>query len=171
MYLQAVGSVELQTLPKLVNDVAGQTGSIAAGYLTPDLISGRWMNAVSQQSFDRNGVFKAVRIGSTFGDYRFVGSFTRIADEGWTVVLGVAVFTFNGDVITGEAYDLSLGIAVPLSGRRLPGTELIEFSTQITEDTVTATVLTDTNGQPIGLAGQWPGIEDATFDAVGCRLN
>jgi len=171
MYLNAAGSVELQTLPELINDPAAGQSSIAARYLTPDLVVGTWNNAVAQQSIDRIGSFEAVRIGRGAGQYRLVGSFSAPVDTSIPILLGIATFILDGDIVTGEMFDLAQGASIPIAGARLPSSNSIEFSAGSTAATAVATLVLDGNGVPISLQGTWPGVDESTLEMDGCRMN
>jgi hypothetical protein len=171
LYLQAEGTIELKALPTLINGPQRGIGSIAAEYRTPDLVDGSWDNAVAQQSIDRTGSFEVVRIGNALGDYRFTGTFSRTGDTGTPSFVGDVTLTLAGDTLTGEAFDLETGGAFTVSGKRLPGSNLIELTTTRAAEPSTAELLTDANDTPIGLQGVWPGLKGGSIDAVGCRLN
>jgi hypothetical protein len=171
MYLDAEGSIEMQTLPELVNDPAVGRGSIVARYLTPDIVAGTWNNATAQQSIDRIGSFEALRIGRGAGQFRLVGSFSAPVDTSIPILLGIATFILDGDTMTGEMFDLAQGAPFQVSGRRLPNSNSIEFSDGRAMGTAIATLVLDENSVPVSLQGAWPGVDDSTLDMDGCRMN
>ena len=168
LYVHSAGTVELKTLPSLVNGAPAGLGNVSGDYRSPDVIAGAWTDAGgAQQTIDRAGFFEVVRIGRATGDYRFTGTFTRTASG----LVGVATLTLDGDTLAGEAFDLSTGTAFSVSGTRLQNTNSVQLSTGLATEPTTVELLTDANGAPIGLQGAWPGVEPTSFDAVGCRLN
>jgi hypothetical protein len=171
LYLQADGTLELKALPILINGSQTGTGSISADYRTPDVVTGSWANGIAQQGIDRTGIFEVVRIGSALGDYRFTGTFSRDGDTGTPVRVGAVALTLDGDTLTGESFNLSLGAAFPVSGTRLPGSNTVRFTAEPAADSASAELLTDASGAPIGLQGAWPGLPGGVVDAVGCHLN
>jgi hypothetical protein len=171
LFLDATGTVELKALPELINSAQPAIGSVQASYRTPDAVDGSWSGGVAQQAIDRSGYFEAVRIGYALGDYRFTGVYSRVGDTGTPIPLGVVTLTLDGDALGGEMFDLRIGGAFDVSGRRLAGSDMVEISAGTPVETATAQLLTDASGTPIGLVGDWPGVAGSTVDAVACRLN
>jgi hypothetical protein len=167
----AEGTVELKALPTLINGPSDATGSISADYQTPDVIAGSWGNGIAQQLIDRTGGFEAVRIGGGLGDYRFTGTLTWIGDSGMRAVRGFATLVLDGDTVSGEAFDVLAGGASAVSGRRLANSNSVELTIGTAQLSATAELMTDADGVPVGLHGDWPGVNSGELDAVACRLN
>lgn len=164
LFLASTGKVTLGTSPS-VNDV-----DFSAAFITSDLLTGSWQNAQTVQAADRTGTFDAVRLGGNNGEYRFVGKaeLENALAPGRQLLTRFEV-TLSGDALSGVAFDLLLGAELPMTGRRIAGSN--EFEIEVSQlGTATVLLIVDADGAPVGLTGGWPQVEGDVVEAAGCRL-
>jgi hypothetical protein len=162
--LESTGEVALGAFPSVSNS------DFSAEFITSDVLMGSWQNAQTVQATDRSGSFDAFRLGRTDGEYRFVGKVERenLLAPGSQLLTQLEV-TLTGDTLSGQAFDLLIGVIFPVTGRRIAGST--DFEIEVSQlGTTTVTLDLDADGEPVGLTGGWPGFEENVVDAVACRL-
>ena len=164
LYLESTGTVTLDTFSSV------DSVDFSAEFITSDTLMGSWQNAQTVQAVDRMGSFDAIRLGGTSGEYRFVGNVERENTlEPGRQLLSRFELALSGDTLSGQAFDLLLGVTFPITGRRIAGSN--DFEIEVSQlGSATVMLVPDVDGEPVGLTGGWPNFEGNVVEAVGCRL-
>ena len=165
VYLNSASVLVLETLPEVLDN-----SKFFADFVSPDRAQGSWQGAVTFNGADSAGDFDVSRVGLMGGEYRFVGNVVFIPTIGTTRKMQSRIeLSLDGDALTGNAFDLFLGITFPVTGKRVGSSN--QFEIQVSNiGTAEVTVVLDANGEPVSLEGNWPGYQEMVLDAVGCRL-
>jgi len=168
LFAQDTGSVQLGALPTI------EGSGFTAEFDSPDTVSGEWTSGVAAQDIDTRGSFDASRMGHIDGEYRFTGMISGSGPSlSGAILISQIALKLEGDSFFGEAFDNIVGFRREVTGKRLPATNSYELEVELL-GSATGTIVVDADGEPIGLQGDWPGLNGSVPDAleaVGCRLN
>lgn len=159
-------SIELMTLPGI------EGPGVSGAFFTPDQASGDFSGAYAQQEWDRSGTFGVKRLGTNnTGEYRITGGIEKLPEDtsGVPVRFRVAL-TLDGRTLAGEAFDVVSGGTYAVTGMRKIDSDEIEFEVETVPGVATATLVFDSDDSPVGLVGNWPGVDEDLFSASVCRL-